>query len=74
MKTYIGTKIIQAEPCSWGDWLTGDDMRSREHGLILDPDTQGYKVKYRDGYVSWSPKAEFDLAYREITQAEKDLI
>ena len=26
----------------------------------------GYKVKYNDGYVSWSPKDVFDEAYREI--------
>lgn len=26
----------------------------------------GYKVKYNDGYVSWSPKDVFDDAYREI--------
>lgn len=26
---------------------------------------QGYKVVYRDGYYSWSPKAEFEDAYRQ---------
>ena len=25
----------------------------------------GYKVVYRDGYRSWSPKAEFEDAYRQ---------
>jgi hypothetical protein len=34
----------------------------------------GYRVIYPDGYESWSPKATFELAYREITQAEKDLV
>lgn len=27
----------------------------------------GYKVVYRDGYRSWSPKAEFEDAYRECS-------
>lgn len=34
----------------------------------------GYKVMYPDGYISWSPKEQFEIAYREITQNEKDLI
>lgn len=24
----------------------------------------GYAVKYADGYISWSPKTQFDVAYR----------
>lgn len=26
----------------------------------------GYRVKYPDGYVSWSPKDVFEEAYREL--------
>jgi hypothetical protein len=26
----------------------------------------GYKVKYKDGYESWCPKATFEEAYREL--------
>ena len=26
----------------------------------------GYKVVYPDGYISWSPKATFEKAYREL--------
>lgn len=26
----------------------------------------GYRVKYSDGYVSWSPKETFEKAYREL--------
>lgn len=26
----------------------------------------GYKVKYPDGYESWSPKDVFEKAYREL--------
>lgn len=35
---------------------------------------EGYRVIYPDGYESWSPKASFEGAYREITEAEKQLI
>lgn len=26
----------------------------------------GYKVKYSDGYVSWSPKETFEKSYRKL--------
>jgi hypothetical protein len=50
MKTYIGTKIIQATPESKGPLPHGEE---------------GYAVVYEDGYRSWSPKAAFEAAYRE---------
>lgn len=56
MKNYIGTKIIEAEPCA--AW-----KNSGEH-KIGDP---GYKVRYEDGYESWSPKDVFEKAYLPIT-------
>lgn len=63
MKSYIGTKIVQAEPQMGPPGL--------ESG---SPQGPGYKVVYEDGYVSWSPKATFDRCNREITEAEKALI
>jgi hypothetical protein len=36
--------------------------------------SDGYTVIYPDGYESWSPKATFEIAYREITDAEKALV
>lgn len=29
-------------------------------------DELGYRVKYPDGYVSWSPKETFEKAYRKL--------
>lgn len=53
MERYIGTKLIEAEPCpAWkdaGGHKTGDP---------------GYRVRYSDGYESWSPKDVFEAAYR----------
>lgn len=34
----------------------------------------GYKVVYPDNYVSWSPKAVFEEAYRPISGGEIYLI
>jgi hypothetical protein len=34
----------------------------------------GYKVVYPDNYVSWSPKAVFEEAYRPVSRGEESLI
>ena len=70
MKTYIGTKIIQGEPmdeCTFLHDVKGEDITNRET-------RPGYRVVYPDGYVSWSPKKTFEIAYREITAFERLLI
>ena len=55
MNQYIGTKIIEGEPCpAWkdaGGHKTGDP---------------GYRVRYQDGYESWSPKDVFEAAYLPV--------
>ena len=66
MEQYIGTKIIEAEPAYR---CTDNQMRV---DIILDPDEadtyykseEGYRVRYPDGYESWSPKDVFEEAYR----------
>ena len=56
MQKYIGTKIIEAEPCkAWKD--------TKLHKAGED----GYKVRYPDGYESWSPKEVFERAYLKLT-------
>lgn len=70
MKSYIGAKIIQAEPmdeCTFLSSMKGQDVTNRET-------REGYKVVYPDGYTSWSPKHVFETAYREVTEGEKDLM
>lgn len=72
MKTYIGTKIIQAEPM---DRRTFHNTIRPFHGWPDDAPTEdGYKVMYSDGYISWSPKIVFETAYREITIEEQMLL
>lgn len=62
MKQYIGAKIIQAERA-----IKVDGKVLPKGTLVADgiPVEHGYKVVYPDGYVSWSPKAVFEEAYRE---------
>lgn len=67
MKKYIGTKIVEAEPAyrSGGKVypITGPYPKSMD----LE---EGYKVRYADGYESWSPKDVFERAYLPITVNE----
>ena len=77
MKQYIGSKIVQAES-AMKCWGHKDQVHYA--GLILTQEQydsmvaegwehtevrHGYKVIYRDGYESWSPKEVFEEAYRQ---------
>ena len=71
MKKFIGTKMVIATPMNrqqyndYRDWPLPDDE---------DGADDGYLVEYQDGgkpnhpnhtgYISWSPKEQFDAAYR----------
>jgi len=63
MKTYIGTKKIDAQPMDLGEYnkYRGWTMPEDE-----DPEKKGYLVVYPDGYESWSPNEVFEEAYREV--------
>ena len=56
MMQYIGTKLIDAEPCA--AWKDTDTHKVGE---------PGYRVRYQDGYESWSPKDVFERAYLPLT-------
>lgn len=61
MDTYVGSKIIKAEKMTRGDYNTyrGWTIPANEN-----PNDEGYHVKYSDNYESWSPKKQFEEAYR----------
>jgi hypothetical protein len=71
MKTYIGTKTVNATPMTRGDY---NKFRGWETPGNENPDDEGYIVEYTDGgkpnvpaykgYVSWSPKDVFEKSYR----------
>ena len=73
MKTFIGTKIIQAKPMNRAEY---NNFRGWTSPADEDGADDGYLVEYTDGgkpnvpgyagYVSWSPKVQFDIAYVEV--------
>lgn len=70
MLTYVGTKLVDAKPMSRLEYnqFRGWTLPESENG-----DDEGYLVEYLDGgkpntskyqgYVSWSPKEQFEAAY-----------
>lgn len=62
MKTYIGTKIIEAAPAI----RKGGKVYEEDWPIprSMEPEEAGYRVRYPDGYESWSPKSAFEDAYR----------
>jgi hypothetical protein len=63
MREYLGVKLVEAEPMTLGEYNLG---RGWDIPADEDPSTEGYFIVYPDGYKSWSPKAQFDEANREI--------
>ena len=63
MNKYLGVKLIEAEPMNLGDYnkFKGWDIPKDE-----ERNKEGYKVKYSDDYISWSPKSAFEVAYKQI--------
>ena len=78
MVQYTGTKTIMATPMSRGEY---NALRGWEVPADEDPMDLGYLVMYQSegkpnvegfkGYVSWSPKATFDSAYK-LDNTHKD--
>jgi hypothetical protein len=74
IKTYLGHKKVKAEPMSLGEYNTyqGWDIPTNQN-----PEDEGYLVEYldggkpnhpaHDGYISWSPKAQLDNGYTDVT-------
>lgn len=72
MNRFIGTKLVNAKPMNRLEYnkFRGWTLPEDENG-----DDEGYLVEYVDGgkpntseyagYVSWSPKEQFDNAYRQ---------
>ena len=74
MMTAIGTKAVNAQPMTRQEYndFRGWQLPENENGA-----DEGYLVEYQNsepntakyqGYVSWSPKAQFDNAYQDITK------
>lgn len=74
IQKYIGTKILTATPMNR---LKYNLYRGWDLPLNEDGNDEGYLVEYQDGgtpnhpdhagYISWSPKAVFEQAYRPVS-------
>lgn len=74
MQLHIGTKMVTAQPMTRQAY---NDYRGWTLPADEDGADAGYLVEYQDGgkpnhpshvgYISWSPKAQFDAAYRPTT-------
>lgn len=66
MKKYIGTKQVEAEPMTLGEFIKKTGRNPYENdGKMHGCNEEGYLVRYKDGYESWSPKDVFDESYHE---------
>lgn len=71
MKKFIGTKMVIATPMNrqqyndYRDWPLPDDEDGADEGYLVEY-TDGGKPNHPNhtGYISWSPKEQFDAAYR----------
>ena len=65
MKKYVGTKIIEAAPAirMGGKVYDANELIPRSMEMV----EEGYKVRYQDGYESFSPKDVFERFYLELT-------
>ena len=62
MDKYIGVKMIEARPMDKGEYNKYRGWTIPEGENANDA---GYLVRYQDGYESWSPKRQFEEAYRD---------
>lgn len=79
MKKYIGTKIVEAEKAfKVGDVIYSNENNEIDAFMLADGEVaqMGYKMRYPDGYESFSPKAVFEKAYLPVDvfeEKERDL-
>ena len=64
MKKYIGTKQIEAEPMTMGEAYKRGLLQVGRVPREDEENKDGYYVRYKDGYESWSPAEPFDKAYK----------
>lgn len=72
MQNYVGTKMLLAMPMTRQDyneyrgWKVPSDERGSDEGYLVEyPDGVSNHPEHR-GYISWSPKGQFDMAYLNL--------
>lgn len=72
---YIGTKQIEAMPCTAAGAaeILNRDICTDNANENAGENGDGYLVRYKDGYVSWSPSKAFEEAYCKIGREDRML-
>lgn len=74
MRKYIGTKMVEAEKAfKVGDVIYSNENNEIDAYMLAEGEVaqMGYKVRYPDGYESFSPKAVFEKAYLPLEVNKK---
>lgn len=61
---YIRSHMVEAKPCTLGEWEA--ETGRMWHETERPRTEEGYKVDYPSGYTGWCPKAEFDAVSRPV--------
>ena len=63
MAKYVCHKTVMAEPMTLAE-------AKKKFGVVRynGAETDGYLVKYEDGYESWSPKSTFEKGYELVKE------
>ena len=69
---YIETKIVADEPMDEGRWAFIKGYVPQ--ALTVSGFRDGYKVRYEDGYISWSSKDTFERTHRKMTLKEAEMV
>lgn len=64
MKKYIGIKQVEAEPMAMGEAYEKGLLQAGRVPSEAEKDKDGYHVRYKDGYESWSPTEPFEESYK----------
>lgn len=64
LKQYTGTKTVKARPMTMGEAYERKLLKNGVRPSECETDKAGYLVEYGDGYLSWSPKDVFEVAYK----------
>ncbi|WP_300259444.1 Gp49 family protein [Clostridium sp.] len=57
MQSYISTKLVKAKPMTRGKY---NKYRGWTIPANENPSDEGYLIEYKDGYISWCPKEQFE--------------
>ena len=63
---YLGIKVLKDAYPMRAALAQATGYKVGSENSEFDPEAQGYEVTYEDGYMSWSPKAVFEAAYRPV--------